>query len=65
MSVLTQPAEDHWTPLHLSEPFLRRIGKVPVKTVMLERAGHFPLEQPGLAQMVDAIDSFYQQVVAR
>lgn len=57
--LLTQPAEDRWTRLHLSELFLRRIGKVPVKTVMLEGAGHYPLEQPGLRQMVDAIDAFY------
>lgn len=63
--LLTQPAEDRWTPLHLSEPFLRRIGKVPVRTVMLERAGHYPLEEPGLSQMVDAIDDFYQQLTAR
>ena len=56
--LLTQPAEDRWTALHLSELFLQRVGKVPVKTVMLERAGHYPLEQPGLRQMVDAIDAF-------
>lgn len=58
--LLTQPAKDRWTPLFLSEPFLNRIHKVPVKTVMLDNAGHYPLEQPGLNQMVDAIDSFYQ-----
>lgn len=64
--LLTQPAADHWTPLHLSEPFLGRIGKVPVDTVMLDNAGHYPLEQPGLSQMVDAIDAFYAKVaVAR
>jgi alpha-beta hydrolase superfamily lysophospholipase len=56
--LLTQPAADRWTPLHLSEPFLKRITKVPVTTVMLENAGHYPLEQPGLDQMVDAIDAF-------
>jgi alpha-beta hydrolase superfamily lysophospholipase len=60
--LLTQPAEDRWTPLHLSESFLRRIGKVPVQTTMLEGAGHYPLEQPGLSQMVDAIDAFYKRV---
>jgi alpha-beta hydrolase superfamily lysophospholipase len=60
--LLTQPAEDRWTPLHLSELFLGRIKQVPVKTVMLEGAGHYPLEQPGLSQMVDAIDSFYRTV---
>ncbi|HSX67397.1 alpha/beta hydrolase [Nocardioides sp.] len=56
--LLTQPAADRWTPLELSEPFLRRITIVPVTTVLLENAGHYPLEQPGLDQMVDAIDTF-------
>lgn len=60
--LLTQPSADRWTPLHLSEPFLGRIKRVPVKTVMLENAGHYPLEQPGLSQMVEAIDSFYREV---
>ncbi|EPF88133.1 hypothetical protein GCM10025882_27920 [Acinetobacter gyllenbergii] len=61
--LLTQPAQDRWTPLDLSTPFLSRIHKVPVKTVMLENAGHYPLEQPGLSQMVDAIDQFYQSTI--
>jgi alpha-beta hydrolase superfamily lysophospholipase len=56
--LLTQPAEDRWTPLRLSERFLRRITKIPVETVMLENAGHYPLEQPGLQQMQDAIADF-------
>jgi len=60
--LLTQPAQDHWTPLHLSKPFLERIHQVPVRTVMLENAGHYPLEQPGLSQMEDEIDHFYQEV---
>ena len=59
--LLTQPAADRWTPLHLSQPFLRRITRVPVSTVILEGAGHYPLEQPGLTQMVEAIDAFYRQ----
>lgn len=61
--LLTQPEKDRWTPLDLSTPFLSRIQKVPVKTVILENAGHYPLEQPGLSQMVDAIDSFYSTTV--
>jgi alpha-beta hydrolase superfamily lysophospholipase len=56
--LLTQPAEDRWTPLELSELLLRRVARVPVTRVMLERAGHYPLEQPGLAQMADAITAF-------
>ncbi|MFK2930649.1 alpha/beta fold hydrolase [Dyella agri] len=63
--LLTQPAADRWTPRHLSEPFLKRIRKVPVQVTMLDNAGHYPLEQPGLAQMVDAIDAFYREVTAR
>lgn len=60
--LLTQPAADRWTPLKISEPFLEQIRKVPVKTVMLENAGHYPLEQPGLDQMVTAVESFCADV---
>lgn len=56
--LLTQPAADKWTPLHLSEPFLGRITHQPVTTVMLDNAGHYPLEQPGLDTMVESIDEF-------
>lgn len=61
--LLTQPAQDRWTPLELSSPFLSRIQKVPVQIVQLDNAGHYPLEQPGLSQMVEQIDKFYQSVV--
>lgn len=60
--LLTQPGADRWTPLALSRPFLDRLGRVTVTTVMLENAGHFPLEQPGLDQMVDAVDRFCTQL---
>jgi alpha-beta hydrolase superfamily lysophospholipase len=56
--LLTQPAEDRWSPLHLSEPFLSRVKRVPVQVVMLDNAGHYPIEQPGLRQMRDAIVDF-------
>jgi alpha-beta hydrolase superfamily lysophospholipase len=60
--LLTQPARDQWTPLHLSRPFLDRIRHVPVKVTMLENAGHYPLEQPGLNQMVTAVRDFCMDV---
>lgn len=60
--LLTQPAEDHWTPLHLSQLFLSRIKKVSVKIVNLENAGHYPLEDPGLEQMESAIISFLNEL---
>ena len=58
--LLTQPEKDTWTPLHLSEIFLKRVTRVPVKVVMLENAGHYPLEKPGLTQMCDAVVDFIQ-----
>ncbi|TGZ13189.1 hypothetical protein DV517_72730 [Streptomyces sp. S816] len=62
--LLTQPAEDRWTPHHLSVPVLSRITKVPVGTVMLDNAGHYPLEEPGLRQMQDAIADFVTKCAA-
>lgn len=56
--LLTQPAADRWTPLALSEPFLARIRKVPVETVLLDNAGHYPLEEPGLSQLESAVADF-------
>jgi len=56
--LLTQPAADHWTPLHLSEPFLARITRVPVTKVMLPNGGHYPLEKEALDPMVETITSF-------
>lgn len=59
--LLTQPAEDFWTPRWVSEVFFARIKKVQVKIVELENAGHYPLEDPGLQQMADAIIEFLNE----
>jgi len=56
--LLTQPDADRWTPLGLSELVLRRVTRVPVTRVLLTGAGHYPLEQPGLTQMTEAILAF-------
>lgn len=56
--LLTQPAKDRWSPLYLSEPFFARIKRVPVEVVMLEGAGHYPIEEPGLTEMRDSILKF-------
>lgn len=56
--LLTQPNNDRWTPLHLSEPFLNKIKKVPVKIVELENGGHYPIEQPALDQLHSNILEF-------
>ena len=62
--LLTQPAADRWTPLALSESFLKRVTKVPVETVLLQNASHYPIEQPGLDQMVATIAAFCERVGA-
>ncbi|MCF8610298.1 alpha/beta fold hydrolase [Gordonia sp. HY285] len=63
--LLTRPAADRWSPLSMSQPFVDRITRVPVETVMLENAGHYPLEQPGLDQLVDAVADFAGKVTGR
>ncbi|KAJ4263507.1 hypothetical protein NW762_006326 [Fusarium torreyae] len=60
--LLTQPGQDRWTPLWVAEAFLNDVKKVPVKTVHLENAGHYPLEDPGLQQMVEAIVAFLKDI---
>ncbi|MFF0267602.1 hypothetical protein [Kribbella sp. NPDC004536] len=56
--LLIQLAVDRWTPLRLSTAFLGWITQVPVTTVLLANAGRYPLEQPGLDQLVEAISKF-------
>ncbi|GAA1452135.1 alpha/beta hydrolase [Nocardiopsis tropica] len=52
--VLAHPAEDRWTPVEISLPFFERHAG-PRKLVLLEGAGHFPVEEPGAGQLVEAI----------
>jgi hypothetical protein len=42
--------------------FLDRIARVPVPKVLLDRAGHYPIEEPGLSQLHDAIARFCEGV---
>ncbi|MFD0360950.1 alpha/beta hydrolase [Nocardia sp. GCM10030253] len=60
--LLTQPTADRWTPLNISTTFLDRVRRVPVTAVMLDGAGHYPLEEPALTQLPDAIDEFCRKV---
>jgi hypothetical protein len=59
-----EPEKDLWTPLLLAELFLKRVKKVDVKIVMLENAGHYPLEQLGRGQIHEAILSFLKGIEA-
>lgn len=52
--VLAHPADDRWTPTEVSLRFFERIA-APKELVLLEGAGHYPVESPGAHQLVDAI----------
>lgn len=56
--LLTQPEDDRWTPIHLSEVFLSRLQHVRTEVVLLQEAGHYPLERLGLEQLHSAVVKF-------
>lgn len=60
--LLTQPELDQWTSLQLSKLVLDQIKLVKVETVILKNAGHYPIEEPGVGQMADAIIAFLQKI---
>lgn len=51
---LVHPSLDAWTPVELSVRVLRRIA-APTKLIMLRGCGHFPIEEPGITDLVAAI----------
>jgi pimeloyl-ACP methyl ester carboxylesterase len=59
--LLAHPAADRWTPTGLSERFLCRLAG-PAQLVTLEHCGHFPLEEPGLAQLEAAFADFAAKI---
>lgn len=62
--LLVHPAQDAWTPPALSVRFAGRIA-TPTQTVLLDNAGHFPVEQPGLAQLREAVTEFLHAAARR
>lgn len=59
--LLTQPALDRWTPKYLSIPFLAALKNVEHEIVDLENGGHYPVEQPALDELVEAINYFIKK----
>ena len=57
--VLAHPGADRWSPVELSMRFFDRIA-APNQLVLLDDAGHFPVESPGIHQLVEVIRSFAQ-----
>lgn len=55
--LLAHPGDDRWTPVEISRLFFDRI-KADKKVVILENAGHFPVETPGLQQLSESVIDF-------
>lgn len=52
---LLHPTHDDWTPVELSMRVLRRVAG-PTRLVLLRQAGHFPIEEPGVSDLVTAVE---------
>ncbi len=59
--ILVHPADDRWTHVEFSKLFFDELT-VTKKCVMLDNAGHFPMEQPGVDQLADEFKYAIDQV---
>lgn len=59
--LLVHPAADQWTTVQASRQFFDRLP-VSKRLVLLDQCGHFPIEEPGLTQLKDAVLAFLQDV---
>ncbi|MGF1585728.1 MAG: alpha/beta fold hydrolase [Bacteroidales bacterium] len=60
--LLAHPEKDNWTPLELSSIFFNQI-KSPKELVILQNAGHFPVEYPGIRQLEDSVVEFVVETI--
>ncbi|MGW3543399.1 alpha/beta hydrolase [Nocardia niigatensis] len=58
---LLHPGADRWTPLAISQAFFDRIT-APKHHVILDRAGHYPVDDPGIHQLVTALADIHHEV---
>lgn len=59
--VMIHPAEDRWTPLSVSYPFYKRIA-AEKSLIILNNCGHFPVEEPGLSELVAKVQKIIEEV---
>jgi alpha-beta hydrolase superfamily lysophospholipase len=55
--LLAHPGDDHWTDISVTQAFFDRL-RVGKRLVMLENAGHLPIEEPGVTQFRAALLEF-------
>ncbi|WP_225730322.1 MULTISPECIES: alpha/beta hydrolase [unclassified Nocardia] len=58
---LLHPGADRWTPLAVSRMFFDRIA-APKHLLVLDRAGHYPVEDPGIRQLATALADIHRWV---
>ncbi|MEU1982820.1 alpha/beta hydrolase [Nocardia sp. NPDC019395] len=58
---LVHPGADTWTPLSLSQMFFQRIA-APKRLTVLDNAGHYPVETPGIHQLVRTLAELRAEV---
>ena len=56
--LLAHPEKDLWTPVSISLLFFDRLRQIEKELVILEKAGHFPIENPGLQKLEISIINF-------
>lgn len=61
--LLVHPENDRWVSVELSRLFYDRL-KCPKRLIMLENAGHLPVETPGLQQLEAAVVGFIRETLA-
>ena len=59
--LLTQPEKDTWTPLAVSQISMEGI-KAPFTIKILKDAGHYPMEEKGLKQLIHYADEFIKSL---
>jgi len=57
---LVHPAADHWTPTVMSLAFFERIAAAK-RHVALANCGHYPVEEPGLGELLGVLEEVYRQ----
>jgi pimeloyl-ACP methyl ester carboxylesterase len=60
--LLAHPANDRWTPTELSQRVFDRLPG-PKRIVILKNCGHFPLEEPGLAELEASVRAFVDSIL--
>jgi len=60
--LMVHPEADHWTDVAVSDGFFELLSVVK-RRVILQGAGHFPVEHPGVEQMDLAIANFIAAII--